>query len=354
MGNTSQANLEPIYELLSTFANYRKLEDLVPAFEASARMLLGCKDVRLLVGEHEETTHPVRIPLISGDVTLGELVASCPIEPEAERTATALASIAAMAIRRDQLLRLARERKALVREMSFARQILLEMLPHSPLQEREYIVSGRLVPANQLGGDCFSYSLSGPDLVHFMLADAVGHGIGSTLLVSECRAVWRTLARDPGPLSKRIRVLNELIYENTGPERFVAACLGKLDIGTGQIEFAACGLAPMLVYRAGEGRVELLERADPPLGIFPDTQFESEVCRLSPGDVFLAVTDGVLEWSRPQGDLFGEERLASHLLTCLQQDSEPLEGIFAALREFGGDLAQRDDACALCIRRQGA
>ncbi|GMU55676.1 MAG: hypothetical protein AMXMBFR33_48220 [Candidatus Xenobia bacterium] len=342
----------PILEFLTVFANCRSLDQLISAFEQLATRLLPCQDVRLLVGPDEpQTEYPLQIPLTSADgMTVGHVIASCDPVSDSGRAAEALALVAAMALRRAQLMRLAREREVLLGEVALARQILMEMLPRGPLTAGSFAISGRLQAADRLGGDCFGYTRSSPGQVSLLLADAVGHGLGSTLLVSECRAIWRAISRGSGTLSERVGLLNRLLAENTGPERFVAACPAILDCQTGTLELISCGLAPHLMYRARTDAVELLEEAEPPLGIFTDYSFQSQQCVLAPGDLFLAVSDGVLEWVGPDSELFGEERLVEVLHEAIRVGSDPLSSLFQALRDFSRESVQRDDACALLVR----
>ncbi len=216
------SEIDPVLEMLTSFTNCNSLDELIPTFEKLACRLLPCRDVRLVVGGDEPAGYPVQIPLTSDGVPVGQLFASCEFDADFDLTAEALASVATMALRKAQLMRLARERETLLGEVALARQILLEMLPQGPLQAGEFDISGRLRPADRLGGDCFGYSEPFPGRVSLLLADAVGHGLGSTLLVSECRAIWRALSRGSGTLAERVGLLNRLLAENTGPERFVA------------------------------------------------------------------------------------------------------------------------------------
>lgn len=251
--------------------------------------------------------------------------------------------------------RLTADHDLMLADLVFARQVLDEMLPSGPLCGEAVHVAGRLLPAEKVGGDLYSYAQDATGHINFMLADAVGHGLGSTLLVFECRAMWRALSMGRVGVGERIRLLNELLFENTGAERFVACCAGAVEQTSGKVELAVCGVSPLFHYRSRWGDVILLEDSDPPLGLFRDTEFRLRSLQLEEGDSLLAVTDGVLEWEGSAAEEFGDERLLE--LFARHADGGPetvLDAIFSQLSEYSGERSQRDDACALVIRRSAA
>lgn len=235
-------------------------------------------------------------------------------------------------------------------DIAFARQVLDEMLPRAPLSKNGCHLGGHLLPAERVGGDLFCHTEDG-HRVHFMVADAVGHGLGSTLLVFECRAIWRALSLGRLSLTERARLINNLLFEHTGAERFVACCAGTLDTLTGEIELVTAGVAPMFVCRT-DGSIGLLEGLDPPFGIFPDLEFTTRNLALAEGDSAFLCTDGVLEWRGVDGEDYGQERVAEILRGSSSAGPEQvMSALFSDLLSFAGGVAQKDDACALMIQR---
>lgn len=185
--------------------------------------------------------------------------------------------------------------------------------------------------------------------MRFLLGDAVGHGLDSTLLVSECRALWRGLARE-GNLELEVTRLSQLLYENTGAERFVAAIMGHCS-DDGDIDYVACGQGPVFILRAQE--IDVLEDPDPPLGLFPDQQFEVRRVHLEPGDCMFCTTDGVLELEDSQGLGFSPDPLLEALRARpISTAQEIVDGVFRAMDVFCKPETPRDDACALAILRR--
>ncbi|MEW6283230.1 MAG: PP2C family protein-serine/threonine phosphatase [Candidatus Eremiobacterota bacterium] len=236
------------------------------------------------------------------------------------------------------------ERASFLAEIIAARTVLAEMQPSSSLRVGAFEIGGWLRPARYVGGDCFDYFVTRGDL-RFFIADAVGHGLASTLMSLECRALWRALSRTRSP-GETAQILNELLSDDErGRERFVAACIGQLDPRSGELTFVCCGLAPCFLIPEN-GPVQIHESADPPLGVLSGTTFSETAWALHPNTRALFITDGVLEWAREDGTQFGQDRVASLVSRC---GPDLLGCLDATLRDFSGGYPQGDDAAALMV-----
>lgn len=74
---------------------------------------------------------------------------------------------------------------------------------------------------------------------------------------------------------------------------------------------------------------------------------------LSPGDVLLFYTDGLTESFSPDGEMFGEERLAA--LLCSLASYPPaamLDALEAALFDFTAQSPLSDDVTLIAVRRE--
>ena len=80
-----------------------------------------------------------------------------------------------------------------------------------------------------------------------------------------------------------------------------------------------------------------------PLGIIPNIEFPVLRFTMDYGDTLTLISDGILEAQKPDGELFGFERIAEHLLRSFAASS-----LAAAAQDFG----QEDDITVLTIKRQ--
>jgi serine phosphatase RsbU (regulator of sigma subunit) len=88
------------------------------------------------------------------------------------------------------------------------------------------------------------------------------------------------------------------------------------------------------------------------IGPLPEVKFQRGVIRLYPGDVLVAMTDGIFDRRSKGGEFFGE----AHLRRLVQDSKESapalLDRIFTAAFAFGDGRPWEDDATAVVIRRR--
>ena len=65
----------------------------------------------------------------------------------------------------------------------------------------------------------------------------------------------------------------------------------------------------------------------------------------------ILVTDGILETTDADGNMFGEDRLFENIAQHQSSSAaEIVAGLFSAARRFAGDQSQRDDNSAVIIK----
>ncbi|HVL98921.1 MAG TPA: SpoIIE family protein phosphatase [Egibacteraceae bacterium] len=89
--------------------------------------------------------------------------------------------------------------------------------------------------------------------------------------------------------------------------------------------------------------------ASVPLGLWQDSDFNLHELEFVPGDRLLLITDGIVEVSRQNGEVFGEGRLMELLQrTARERPSEVVRMLARAVVEHRA-TPLLDDATAVCI-----
>jgi serine phosphatase RsbU (regulator of sigma subunit) len=82
------------------------------------------------------------------------------------------------------------------------------------------------------------------------------------------------------------------------------------------------------------------------------TYDESTDIHLAEGDVLVLLTDGFYEWSRPDGEQFGEERVREIMRRHHALPAAEIIGLLhRAVVEFAAGTRQGDDLTAVVVKR---
>ncbi len=168
--------------------------------------------------------------------------------------------------------------------------------------------------AYEVGGDLFDYSVSHDRLTVFVI-DAMGHGLGASILAGLAISALRNARRTGLDLLHQVQLADTVLWKQYGGDAFVT--LFALELrhdGVGRIVSAGHPTA----VRIRDGRTQALQLPPQlPLGMFERTQYVDQRLELEPGDRLVIATDGVTEGRAPTGDYFGNVRFDGALMAAL-------------------------------------
>ncbi len=250
--------------------------------------------------------------------------------------------------------RLARQQRAIEREVEVAADVQRGLLPGRPPVVDGLDLVGRCVPAASVGGDYYDHVVDASGRLVVVVADVAGHSISSALLMALARSVLRREILDGHPPDRVLGAANESLYADlVTAGLFITAFCARFDPRTGDLEFANAGHNLPLLHRPGSDLVEL-DADGVSLGILPDVEFEAGQAHLSPGDLLLLSTDGVVEGSNRQGEPFGDDRLAEIVRTRQGSSAGTLvDGIYEAVRRHTGEAPAQDDITVVALQILG-
>lgn len=240
-------------------------------------------------------------------------------------------------------------------ELKMACDMQQAVLPQSFPRDWRFSVHAGMEPAREMGGDFYDCFVLSGDRYGLLVADVAGKGVPAAFFM----AVSSTIVQDVAPeLDEPGRVLawvNNLLCERNPMELFVTMFYAIYDPATAGLTYACAGHHPPLLREAG-GRVRSLPIArDMALGVMPGQSYAETRVDLDPGDMLLLVTDGVTEAFSPDGQAFGDERLA-HWLANLESATMPREAVAdlkSALAEFTEGAEPSDDVTVLALQVTG-
>jgi len=289
-----------------------------------------------------------------GLIGLGPRLSEEPYSGEDKRLLASVANQAGMALENirqgEEIAERIETGRRVAQEMEFARQVQARLFPQSlpKLATLEY--TGVCIQARQVGGDYYDFLELRPGRLALVLADIAGKGVSGALLMANLQANLRSqYAIALEDLPRLLESVNHLFYENTSDSSYATLFFADYDDASRRMRYVNCGHLPPLLLRA-DGELERLTATATVLGLFEKWECSVAGVQLAAGDTLVVYTDGITEAESPEGQQFGESRLAETLRSQrnLVLDSL-LETIVATVQKFSG-REQADDITLVLAR----
>jgi phosphoserine phosphatase RsbU/P len=201
-----------------------------------------------------------------------------------------------------------------------------------------------------LGGDCYDFVALPDHRLALTVGDASGKGLAAALMMTNVQSALRTAALFTGnDAAAALRAVNRQVYASSLANRYATLFYGVFDGVTRTLRYVNAGHNPPMVIRQN-GEVIWLETGGAPVGMFADWCYEEGVIQLSPGDLVVAYTDGVIEAVNAAGEEWGVESLRKAAAESSAGDAhDVVRAIFASMDEFSQGR-QIDDATVAALR----
>ena len=231
-------------------------------------------------------------------------------------------------------------------ELDLAYGMQQMLVPPIAQRTESFEAYGISLPSEEVGGDLVDLIPTESGWIA-CLADVSGHGIKAGLLMGNLKTALRFgFAQEtsfPGVIAAVSRVLPQV-----KPSEMYATFVGLRFVGNGRIEYLVAGHPPILHYHSATEKVEHHGMEQFPLGLTGDCAYDSVFADYAPGDLFVLLSDGVVETEDAHGMEFGFGGVERVLL---QHGKNSLKEIVDRLLEKLGKFGYRsDDQTVLLIR----
>jgi len=245
--------------------------------------------------------------------------------------------------------------KHLEEQLEIARQVQSELLP--PLTDK-YVgvqLSTEYTPAEQVGGDFYDVFCLKNNGTALVMGDVSGKGVPAALLMGVIHGAVRSSlwSESPAQHETESRRLNRLLCERASGERYASMFWCYHDPNTHCLSYVNAGHCPPLLTKKNGSKVEIsrLDKGGPVLGVLPDARYEQAKLQVSPGDLLVMYSDGLVEATNSRGEEYGEARLRELLAAVNEKNAEDIRrAILASLAAFSATAELQDDLTIVVAR----
>ncbi|MBK8981685.1 MAG: PP2C family protein-serine/threonine phosphatase [Ignavibacteria bacterium] len=242
------------------------------------------------------------------------------------------------------------------KELNYAREIQLSMLPENDAVIGHIKISGISNPASEVGGDYFDYFKISENETGFFICDVSGHGVASGLLLSGLRSGMHLLLEDNSNPKLIMEKLNRMIRKTQNRKMFVTSIFAIIDTEKNKCRLFNAGHLPPYKISGESREIFKIKKHGIALGAMDAVDNSSEdnevVIDFKKDDKLIFYTDGVNEAMNSINTEYGLDNLEYYLNNNSEKDSTALlNGLLGDIKKFTGDSIQKDDLTVLIIQR---
>jgi hypothetical protein len=234
-----------------------------------------------------------------------------------------------------RLLKSVRAQRLMALDVKQAQEVQQVILPETRTTIPGLVIESEYRPALEVGGDFFQIIPHPADGSLLIVAgDVTGKGLKAGMLVALLVGAIRSTTELNGEPLFILQALNRRLL---GRGEAIATCLALRIAADGESVLANAGHMPPYV----NGEPVAMEGALP-LGMMDDAEFSVMRFTLAAGDRLMLVSDGIVEATDAEGQLFGFDRVQQ-----LLQTGKSASEVAGAAQKFG----QEDDISVIAVTR---
>ena len=210
-------------------------------------------------------------------------------------------------------------------EMDLAAEIHHILVPPIDTKIGEFEFYGRSIPSGEVGGDLIDVFPNNCGWIAYV-ADVSGHGVAPGVVMAMVKSAARMQISSGEKSSELLGRLNSVLLPIKKPDMF--ATFAYLAWDGERLEYSLAGHPAILHYHAATKEISEVSCLNMPLGMFGEQSFDTASVHCAPDDLFLILTDGLLEVTNAKGEEF---TLAGIKPVMLAHAVAPLDAIFNSI-----------------------
>jgi sigma-B regulation protein RsbU (phosphoserine phosphatase) len=243
------------------------------------------------------------------------------------------------------------EQRSLERELELAQTVQQSLLPQEVPSLPYVDIAAFSRPAQYVGGDFFDFFPFADGRQGMAIADVVGHGMSSSLIMASLQTMLRTMSQSVAHPADLAASLNRLSIHNIQFTTFITLFMAAFEPEHERLVYCNAGHNPPLLIHSQDRTADWLSLSGSAIGLAEESTYREKSAAARAGDLLFLYTDGVTEYTRADGELFGSDRLVDVLKADGDRTAqESLNAVRQALDEFSGGRAPDDDITMVACR----
>ncbi len=199
-----------------------------------------------------------------------------------------------------------------------------------------------LSPLSVFNGDVLLACQKPSGDMHVLLGDFTGHGLPAAIGAMPLAEIFYGMTTKGYSLANILAEINQKLKAILPVGFFCCACMVELRFEQKEIEIWIGGLPECFLLRGDT--LEKIKSNHLPLGILKAESFDTSTYRyeMNDGDRFYMWSDGIIESTSPEGELYGEKRLETMVEQHIRS-KELFDTIKQEVISFAGESGPTDD-----------
>ncbi|MGD8901339.1 MAG: PP2C family protein-serine/threonine phosphatase [Desulfobacterales bacterium] len=277
-------------------------------------------------------------------------------EKEPIRVVVSHEDITALKLAEKALRKRERERDQLRHSLELAREIQQKLLPKKNPAIAGLDVTGKIIYCDETGGDYYDFinmKDNSSEELGVVVADVVGHGISSALIMASVRSALRQRLAMPGSISQIMTDVNwQMAGDLADSGQFVTLFYLVVDPARPNLKWVRAGHEPALLYDPVADDFVELQGSGMALGVDKNFQYEeNQKENISRGSIVVLATDGVWETRNESGQMFGRTAVYDIIRKNSKASAdEIMEAIFSRIKNFLKAAKPEDDLTLVVVK----
>lgn len=206
---------------------------------------------------------------------------------------------------------------------------------------------------SKVGGDFYDFIEFMDGKIGIVLGDVSGKGLEAATATALAKMTIKAFAYECDSPAEVLARANRVISSQLAPGHFITIAYIVIDPRTGKLRYAIAGHPSPIIINYETLAVRQLSIGSTPLGVLIGADYDDFTDLLSPDEVILLYTDGLLEARKGADNFFGEEGIINTSLSVARPNVREIPGMLleAAQEYSGGKL--NDDVAIIAVSLDG-